>query len=144
MTTMARNRGAALLLYVLVAIEVMVGMGNGLFMLIAPEFWYYSVPGVVQSGLYNQHFIRDIGIIYIFIGLAFAIGLVKQDRRIEFWGAASLWLAAHAVFHFWEVAVGICSASAIPRDFPGVTLPALIGLTITAWAWRSHATYWVA
>lgn len=141
MTTMARNQGAALLLYVLVAIEVMVGLGNGLFMLIAPETWYYSVPGVVQSGPYNQHFIRDIGIIYFFIGLAFTFGLMKPHRRIEFWGAASLWLAAHAVFHFWEVAVGICSASAIPRDFPGVTLPALIGLAITAWAWHSQAAY---
>jgi hypothetical protein len=28
-----------------------------------------------------------------------------------------LWLIAHAVFHLWEVAVGISSPSVFPRDF---------------------------
>ena len=42
-----------------------------------------------------------------------------------------MWLIAHAVFHLWEVAVGICSPSAIPRDFPAVTLPAIIGVVLT-------------
>jgi hypothetical protein len=32
------------------------------------------------------------------------------------------------------VAVGICSSAAIPRDFPAVTLPAIIGLVLTLWA----------
>jgi hypothetical protein len=41
---------------------------------------------------------------------------------------------AHAVFHRWEVAVGICPPSAIPRDFPAVTLPAIIGVVLTPWA----------
>jgi hypothetical protein len=36
--------------------------------------------------------------------------------------------------HLWEVAVGICSPSVIPRDFPAVTLPALLGIGLTAWA----------
>ena len=49
-----------------------------------------------------------------------------------------MWLIAHAVFHLWEVAVGICSPSVIVRDFPAVTLPALIGIALTAWAWRSY------
>jgi hypothetical protein len=33
-----------------------------------------------------------------------------------------------------EVAVGICSPSAMPRDFPAVTLPAIIGVVLTLWA----------
>lgn len=89
---------------------------------------------MTDTGFYNQHFIRDIGIIQGFIGLAFAIGAFKSDRRLELWGAATLWLVAHAVFHFWEVAVGICSASVILRDFPAVSLPALFGITATVWA----------
>jgi hypothetical protein len=32
------------------------------------------------------------------------------------------------------VAVGICGPSELARDFPAVTLPAIIGLAITAWA----------
>ncbi|NJO93265.1 MAG: hypothetical protein HC820_00885, partial [Hydrococcus sp. RM1_1_31] len=37
----------------------------------------------------------------------------------------------------WEVTVGISSPAAIVRDFPAVTLPALIGVVLTARAWRA-------
>jgi hypothetical protein len=109
---------------------------NGIFMLIDPLLWYDVVPGVSTTGFFNQHFIRDIGIIQLFLGLAFAIGTFRPDRRIGLWAAATLWLSAHALFHFWEVAVGICAPAAIPRDFAAVTLPALIGVALTLWAVR--------
>jgi hypothetical protein len=35
---------------------------NGLFMLVAPLVWYEFIPGVTDTGLFNQHFIRDIGL----------------------------------------------------------------------------------
>jgi hypothetical protein len=111
---------------------------NGVFMLVAPEVWYYAVPGVTDTGFFNQHFIRDIGIIQLFLGIAFGIGMIRPERRIELWAAATLWLAAHAVFHLWEVAVGICSPSVILRDFPAVSLPAIVGALLTLWAIR-HA-----
>ena len=122
---------------VCLAIAVVLGiaaLANGVFMLIAPQDWYFAVPGVTTTGPYNQHFVRDIGLIFLFLGGAFLLGAAKPDLRIVFWGVASLWLVGHALFHFWEVAVGICSASAIPRDFPAVTLPAILGLFITVWA----------
>lgn len=136
--TTARNRSA------LIAITIMVGFnglflsGNGIFMLASPQLWYEAVPGVTETGFFNQHFIRDIGIIQLFLGLAFLIGMVQPERRVELWAAATLWLAAHAAFHLWEVAVGICAPSAILRDFPAVSLPALIGATLTIWAIREH------
>ena len=79
------------------------------------------VPGVTDTGFFNQHFIRDIGIIQLFLGVAFVVGLLRPERRIGLWAAATLWLSAHALFHLWEVAVGICAPSVIPRDFPAVT-----------------------
>jgi len=109
-------------------------LANGIFMLIAPESWYFGVPGVTTTGPFNQHFVRDIGLIFLFIGGAFLLGVARPALRVVFWGAPSLWLAGHGLFHFWEVAVGICSVSVIPRDFPAVTLPAILGLSITAWA----------
>ena len=109
---------------------------NGIFMLIAPEIWYESVPGVTSTGFFNQHFIRDIGIIQLFLGVAFGVGLIKPERRIGLWLVATLWLAAHAVFHLWEVAVGICAPSALLRDFPAVSLPAILGAILTLWAIR--------
>lgn len=103
-------------------------------MLYDPESWYFFVPGVTDTGFYNQHFIRDIGIIQGFVASAFVVGIFRQERRTELWGAATLWLIAHGAFHLWEVAVGICSASVIARDFPAVSLPALFGITAVVWA----------
>ncbi len=103
-------------------------------MLYDPEGWYYFVPGVTDTGFFNQHFIRDIGIIQGFIAIAFVVGIYRTDKRIELWAAATLWLIAHGAFHLWEVAVGICSGSVIIRDFPAVSLPAIFGVAATAWA----------
>lgn len=107
---------------------------NGLFMLVTPDAWYELVPGVTQTGLFNQHFIRDIGIIQLLLGVAFGIGMFRPERRIGLWAAATLWLGAHAALHLWEVAVGICAPSAILRDFPAVSLPAIFGAFLTLWA----------
>ncbi|MCC6920085.1 MAG: hypothetical protein IT548_12850 [Alphaproteobacteria bacterium] len=112
--------------------------GNGLYMLYDPNGWYLAVPGVPRTGPFNQHFIRDIGLIYVLIGAAFAGGAYTAQRT-ALWAAATLWLAGHALFHLWEVAAGLCGADAIPRDFPGVTVPALLGLALTAWSVRNPA-----
>lgn len=101
---------------------------NGVFMIIDPKTWYELVPGVITTGFYNQHFIRDIGIVQLFLGIAFMVGYFRPADRLILWGAATLWLIAHAIFHVWEVAVGICGPSALLRDFPAVSLPAIIGL----------------
>jgi hypothetical protein len=118
----------------LAAVLGVAALANGIYMLVAPEGWYLAVPGVTTTGPFNQHFVRDIGLIFLFLGSAFLVGVLHPHLRVALWGAASLWLAGHALFHLWEVAVGICSASAIPRDFPAVTLPAIVGLSLTLWA----------
>ena len=109
-------------------------VANGFFMLVAPEAWYFAVPGVTTTGPFNQHFIRDIGLIFLFVGAAFLTGAALPRYRVVLWAAATLWLWGHALFHFWEVAVGICGPSALARDFPAVTLPALIGTALIFWA----------
>jgi hypothetical protein len=109
---------------------------NGSFMLYSPTGWYFAVPGVTTTGPFNQHFIRDIGLIFLFIGAAFLLGAAQPRYRIVCWAAPTAWLWGHALFHFWEVAVGICGASAIARDFPAVTLPALLGTFLAFWAAR--------
>ncbi len=126
-----------------IGLAVLLGAGalaNGVFMLLAPEAWYFAVPGVTTTGSFNQHFLRDIGLIFLLIGVSFAAGAAQPRQRLVFWAAPTIWLSGHALFHFWEVAVGICSASAIPRDFPAVTLPAILGWLLTAWAFRAQTT----
>ncbi|MEJ5978235.1 hypothetical protein WG901_16400 [Novosphingobium sp. PS1R-30] len=107
---------------------------NGTYMLADPIAWYFAVPGVTTTGPFNQHFVRDIGLIFALIGLAFIAGSARPAWRASLWGAAAFWLAGHALFHIWEVAVGICGASALLRDFPAVTLPALIAIALAIWA----------
>lgn len=136
MKAMQANRVMLIVVFIMVAFNGLSLSVNGLFMLVAPMTWYDIVPGVADTGFFNQHFVRDIGIIQLFLGAAFGIGLFRPERRIGLWAAATAWLTAHAIFHLWEVAVGICSPSAIPRDFPGVTLPAIIGIVLTLWAIR--------
>lgn len=133
---MKESRATSMVVFIMVALDGLFLFGNGLFMLVVPSTWYHFVPGVTHTGPFNQHFIRDIGLIQMFLGAAFAIGMSRPAGRLELWAAATSWLIAHAVLHLWEVTVGIESPSVIARDFPAVTLPALIGIALTAWAWR--------
>ena len=113
-------------------------LANGLFMLVSPANWYFAVPGVTTTGPFNQHFLRDIGLVFLFVGSAYLIGTSRPQYRVALWSAASLWLCGHALFHFWEVAVGICGPSALARDFAAVTLPAILGALISLWAVRDR------
>lgn len=109
-------------------------LANGFYMLYSPAGWYFAVPGVTTTGPFNQHFIRDIGLIFLFMGMAFLVGSRRPQYRVVLWSTATLWLWAHALFHFWEVAVGICGPDALARDFPAVTLPAILCTLLVAWA----------
>ncbi|ODS03735.1 hypothetical protein AUC71_07970 [Methyloceanibacter marginalis] len=126
----ARADGSTAVKWLCLSVATLFGvalLGNGVSMLVSPEAWYVAVPGVTTTGPFNQHFLRDIGLIFLFLGGAFLLGAARPDLRVTFWAAPTLWLSGHALFHFWEVAVGICSSAVIPRDFPAVTLPAIIG-----------------
>jgi hypothetical protein len=109
---------------------------NGAFMLISPGGWYDAVPGVTTTGPFNQHFIRDIGLIFLLLGLALLAGVGRPPVRTLLWTGAAVWLCGHALFHLWEVAVGICSASALVRDFPAVSLPAILTGLLAYWSGR--------
>jgi hypothetical protein len=112
---------------------IAVGLGalllaNGLYMLITPQHWYQAIPGVVDTGNFNVHFIRDIGIIYSLSAIGLIWGARRADQRLGMWGMAALWLTGHALFHVWEVVTGVSPAFALARDFLGVSLPALLTL----------------
>jgi hypothetical protein len=113
-------------------------IANSLYMLISPHGWYWGIPGVPMSGPYNQHFIRDIGLVFLLVGLAFLIGMAAPLSRVLLWSAATAWLVVHASLHLWQVVVGISPPSTIGQDFAAVTLPALLGLLISFWAVRER------
>jgi hypothetical protein len=120
----------------LAAVLGFAAVANGAFMLANPAEWYFAIPGVTTTGPFNQHFLRDIGLIFLLIGAAMLAGALIPGQRVALWGAAGLWLAGHALVHLWEVSVGLCGPDAIARDFPAVTLPALVAIALAVWAWR--------
>ena len=112
-------------------------LANGIFMTIAPESWYWMVPGVPDRGPFNPHFVRDIGFIYALIGAVFIYGSVYTKHRFQLWLLPTAWLVSHAFFHVWEVVVGICGPESLIEDFGGVTLPALLALGLTYNGYKS-------
>ena len=88
-----KNRATSPAVLTMVALNGLFLFGNGLFMLVVPSAWYHFVPGVTHTGPFNQHFIRDIGIIQLFLGIAFGIGMIRPERRI------GLWARRHVVAH---------------------------------------------
>ena len=83
------NRAAMIAICAMVAFNGLFLSANGLFMLAAPTTWYEMVPGVTDTGFFNQHFIRDIGIIQLFLGIAFGLGMIRPERRVGLWAAAT-------------------------------------------------------
>lgn len=116
---------------IIIAAAMLLGLSsivNGTLMVLTPESWYWLVPGVPDRGPFNQHFVRDIGFLYLLMGAAFIYGALVVKYREALWSMSAAWLSVHAIFHVWEVAVGICGPQSLIEDFAGVTLPALISL----------------
>ena len=124
---------------VVVGFAIFMGLAqfaSGAFMTVAPESWYWMVPGVSDRGPFNQHFVRDIGINFLLIGAAFMSGAVYLKHRIVLWLIPTMWLGGHALFHVWEVFAGVCGPESLIEDFAGVTVPALLGLALVVFASR--------
>lgn len=112
---------------------------NGLFMTFYPEQWYWLVPGVPHRGPFNQHFVRDIGINYMLIGMAFLAGCLFFKQRVTLWLMPTAWLTGHAIIHAWEVMAGICDIASLAQDFPGVTAPAIVAIGLNYAGYRYPA-----
>ena len=69
-----------MVMFIIVALNGLFLFGNGLFMLVVPLAWYHFVPGVIHTGSFNQHFIRDIGLIQMFLGAAFGVGMIRSPE----------------------------------------------------------------
>lgn len=125
----------------MLSIALLMGAGavaNGMFMLVDPGNWYVAIPGVTTTGPFNQHFIRDIGMMFALVGLLYMYGAWRPAVRLLTWAMATIWVACHATFHFWEIAVGICGPEKFLIDFPGVFLPAFVGVAMTSWAFATR------
>jgi len=111
-------------------------VANGLTMLVAPDYWYISVPGVTHTGPINHHFLADIGLAFIASGAGLLMALRTGPRAATFALAGATWPALHAVMHVWEwISHGIpADPQQIVSDAVGVMLISFAGLWL-AWLW---------
>src|SRR3546814_2697944 len=56
MRTIEENRALLVAVLLMVAFNGLFLSANGIFMLVAPLTWYELVPGVTDTGFFNQHF----------------------------------------------------------------------------------------
>jgi hypothetical protein len=106
--------------------------GNGLVMLFAGPWWYGVVPGVVTTGPFNGHFIKDIGAAYLGVAAGLGAFAWRPDRAFAALAGAAAFLTLHAAIHLAEALASPTCGHDLVRDLPGIFLPALIGLGVVA------------
>jgi len=104
-------------------------VGLGLWLIVAPESFYATVPGVDETGPFNPHFVRDIGCAFFVAGGGLAwFALDRRARAAALAGAA--FLSLHALMHIFDGLAGRESRTHLAHD-----LPLLIALAVAAlWA----------
>lgn len=104
---------------------------NGLIMLAVPAGWYEAVPGVVDTGPFNAHFVRDIGVAYVVAGAALVWFALNRNAWPAVQAGAAF-LALHALVHLWDAAAGREHVHQLLVDLPTVFLPPAVAIWI-AW-----------
>ena len=109
-------------------------LGNGLWMLIAPDGWYAAVPGVSMTGPINHHFIADIGLAFVASGAGLLLGARNMRTAGAFAVAGAAWPALHALLHLWGwVHMGFPATAAVTvSESVGVVLVGALGAAL-AW-----------
>lgn len=107
---------------------------NGLSMLLAPQGWYQTLPGVSQTGPFNAHFVADIAAAYLAAALAAGLLAWRGDPLLVLPAAAFLLL--HAGIHLADsFESGHSHGAALLTELGGVYLPALLAVAL-ALPWR--------
>lgn len=110
---------------------------NGAFMLVAPGLWYTMVPGVIDTGPFNQHFVYDVGMAFVASGAMLVLGARAGRSAATLAGAGAAWPALHALIHVegWAT-MGFPSDTQIAiSEAIGVVGLAVLGIVL-AWLRR--------
>lgn len=100
---------------------------NALWMLAGPAHWYSDLPAAVpDTGPYNEHFVRDIGVAFATVALAFGWAAFASRWRPPLVMVGTVFLAGHAALHVFDTLRGFLDGDHWLLDLPGVYLPALL------------------
>ena len=101
---------------------------NAAAMLLAPEAWYQSVPGVATTGPFNHHFVGDIGLAFLAAAAALFLGSLKPERLAGYALPAAIFLAGHALLHLIGYGQHAGANGIWLADLVAIHLPALVAL----------------
>ena len=121
-------------IYALLAVLFVV---NGLRMLISPAGWFEAVPGVMNTGEMNAHFVKDLGVLFLVMAAGMGWALFRPSAGYPVHLGVTAWLVGHALVHVAEIGGGMLPHEHWRLDAVGVFLPAVltVGLAIPA-VWR--------
>lgn len=112
---------------------------NALYMLADPLGWYGAVDGVPDTGPFNPHFVRDIGVAYLTCSLATFAALKWRRQAFTLMSVVTLFLGLHVLLHVWDIAAGRLPLDHLIRDLPGVVGPTVVTALLVWWT-RSDRT----
>lgn len=119
------------MLKVFYLIACMFSFVNGAWMLLSPLSWYNDFPAdVPHTGPFNPHFVRDLGIAFLVVALAFGWCALHLNRSRPVHLALTFFFAGHALIHLVDIAAGNLPHSHWLIDTPGVFMPALIMIVL--------------
>jgi len=112
-------------------------IGNGLWMLLFAENWYFNLPaGIEDTGPLNTHFVHDIGLVYCIAGLAAFYCALRMTRCKAVHIGLTLFTVGHALIHVVEILIGLLPPSHWLIDLPLLFVPAILILAITPFVFR--------
>src|SRR5688572_24902808 len=80
---------------------------NGVWMFLFPFSWYTDFPaGIPHTGSFNSHFVRDLGVAFLVIALAFGWSAVNLDRSRPVHLALTVFFIGHALIHLVDIVMG--------------------------------------
>ncbi len=112
------------ILYAVAALQ----LANGFFMLLTPNQWYLAMPGVTETGPFNPHFVRDIGLGFLSAGAALVLAARQPASARPLILVASVFLFGHALLHLVEIILHDVEAGPALRDIALIVVPAALPL----------------
>lgn len=119
----------AKLAYLFLFLGVM-SLVNGSWMLFSAETWYAYLPAAIpDTGMFNGHLIRDLGLVYALSGAGFVWSAFQLSRAYPVMIGQAVFYGGHAVLHVIDILLGRLPESHWIEDAFGVFVP---GIVITA------------
>ena len=109
-----------------------ISIGNGVWMILSASTWYRKMPiNAEDTGPLNPHFVHDIGLVYLLVGVGAFWCAYRLTKCIEVHIGITTFMLGHAIIHIAEILLNHLPSNHWLIDFPLVTLPAIILTGIT-------------